>query len=123
MHVAGNQPPGGLFGGGDVGGRRQQQVILAVRDKVLEPETFTNLISQPTTLCRIFLRVRTNLPLEDAIRMVVLAKDIHVEDIRQGVIDTTMAIPTIRPSIRPRTCARVPIYLSCAMKSLFRWPT
>ena len=26
--------------------------------------------------------------------MAVLAKDIHVEDIRQGVIDTTMAIPT-----------------------------
>ena len=26
--------------------------------------------------------------------MVALAKDIHVEDIRQGVIDTTMAIPT-----------------------------
>lgn len=25
--------------------------------------------------------------------MVVLAKDIHVEDVRQGVIDTTMAIP------------------------------
>lgn len=26
--------------------------------------------------------------------MVALAKDIHVEDIKQGVIDTTMAIPT-----------------------------
>jgi LCP family protein required for cell wall assembly len=82
--------------GGDVGrARRQQQVILAIRDKVLEPETFTSLLSQAPQLYAEFSSgVRTNLPLEDALRMAVLAKDIHVEDIRQGVIDTTMAIPT-----------------------------
>ncbi len=32
--------------------------------------------------------------LEDAIQLAVLARDIHVEEIKQGVIDTTMAIPT-----------------------------
>jgi LCP family protein required for cell wall assembly len=82
--------------GGDVGrAKRQQQVILAIRDKILEPETFTSLISQAPQLYAEFSSgVRTNLPLEDAFRMAVLAKDIHVEDIRQGVIDTTMAIPT-----------------------------
>ena len=82
--------------GGDVGrAKRQQQVILAIRDKVLDTETFTSLLSQAPQLYAEFSSgVRTNLPLEDAIRMAVLAKDIHVEDIRQGVIDTTMAIPT-----------------------------
>lgn len=82
--------------GGDVGrAKRQQQVILAIRDKVLEPETFTNLISQAPQLYAEFSSgIRTNLPLEDALRMAALAKDIHVEDIKQGVIDTTMAIPT-----------------------------
>lgn len=82
--------------GGDVGrAKRQQQVILAIRDKVLEPETFTSLISKAPQLYAEFSSgIRTNLPLEDAIRMAVLAKDIHVDDIRQGVIDTTMAIPT-----------------------------
>jgi LCP family protein required for cell wall assembly len=82
--------------GGDVGrAKRQQQVILAIRDKVLEPETFTSLISQAPQLYAEFSSgVRTNLPLEDALRMAALAKDIHVEDIKQGVIDTTMAIPT-----------------------------
>ncbi len=82
--------------GGDVGrAKRQQQVILAIRDKVLEPETFTSLISQAPQLYAEFSSgVRTNLPLEDALRMAALAKDIHVDDIRQGVIDTTMAIPT-----------------------------
>jgi hypothetical protein len=75
--------------------KRQQQVILAIRDKVLEPETFTSLISQAPQLYAEFSSgVHTNLPLEDALRMAALAKDIHVDDIRQGVIDTTMAIPT-----------------------------
>ena len=82
--------------GGDVGrAKRQQQVILAIRDKVLEPEIFTSLISQAPQLYAEFSSgIRTNMPLEDAIRMAALAKDIHVEDIKQGVIDTTMAIPT-----------------------------
>ncbi|HMR99249.1 MAG TPA: LCP family protein [Anaerolineales bacterium] len=81
--------------GGDVArAKRQQQVILAIRDKVLEPETFATLITQaPQLYAEFFSGVRTNLPLEDALRMAVLAKDIHVEDIRQGVIDNTMAIP------------------------------
>lgn len=82
--------------GGDVGrAKRQQQVILAIRDKVLEPEIFTSLITQAPQLYAEFSSgVRTNLPLEDAIRMAVLARELHVEDIKQGVIDTTMAIPT-----------------------------
>jgi LCP family protein required for cell wall assembly len=82
--------------GGDVGrAKRQQQVILAIRDKVLEGETWTSLISQAPQLYAEFSSgVHTNLPLEDAIRLSVLAKDIHMENIRQGVIDTTMAIPT-----------------------------
>jgi hypothetical protein len=82
--------------GGDVGrAKRQQQVILAIRDKVLQPETFTSLLSQAPQLYAEFSSgVRTNLPLEDMLQMAVLAKDIHVEDIQQSVIDTTMAIPT-----------------------------
>ncbi|MCL4273260.1 MAG: LCP family protein [Anaerolineales bacterium] len=37
--------------GGDVGrARRKQQIILAIRDKVLEPEIFTSLIFQAPQL-------------------------------------------------------------------------
>ncbi|MFM8427612.1 MAG: LCP family protein [Chloroflexota bacterium] len=80
---------------GDVGrARRQQQVILAIRDKVLDGDTFTSLISQAPQLYAEFSSgVRTNLLLEDVLQLAVLARDIQVEDIRQGVIDTTMAIP------------------------------
>ena len=80
---------------GDVGrARRQQQVILAIRDKVLDGDTFTSLISQAPQLYAEFSSgVRTNLLLEDVLQLAVLARDIQVEDIRRGVIDTTMAIP------------------------------
>ncbi len=82
--------------GGDFGrAKRQQQVILAIRDKVLHPETFTTLISQAPQLYAEFSSgIHTNMSLEDAIQLAVLAQNIHVEEIKQGVIDTTMAIPT-----------------------------
>ena len=81
--------------GGDVGrAKRQQQVILAIRDKVLEPETFATLITQAPQLYAEFSSgIHTNLSLEDAIQLAVLAKDIRVDDIKRGVIDNTMAIP------------------------------
>ncbi|MBE0672394.1 MAG: LCP family protein [Anaerolineales bacterium] len=81
--------------GGDVGrAKRQQQVILAIRDKVLEPETFATLITQAPQLYAEFSSgIHTNMSLEDAIQLAVLAKDIRVEEIKQGVINTTMAIP------------------------------
>ncbi len=81
--------------GGDVGrAKRQQQVIIAIRDKVLEPETFATLITQAPQLYAEFSSgIHTNMSLEDAIQLAVLAKDIRVDDIKQGVIDSTMAIP------------------------------
>jgi LCP family protein required for cell wall assembly len=79
---------------GDVGrAKRQQQVILAIRDKVLEGETFTSLISQAPQLYTEFSSgIRTNMSLENAIQLAVLAKDIRVENIKQGVIDHNMAV-------------------------------
>ena len=81
--------------GGDVGrAKRQQQVILAIRDKVLEGETFATLITQAPQLYAEFSSgIHTNLSLEDAIQLAVLAKDIRVDDIKRGVIDSTMANP------------------------------
>ena len=60
--------------GGDFGrAKRQQQVILAIRDKVLQPETFTSLISQAPQLYAEFSSgIHTNMSLEDAIQLAVL---------------------------------------------------
>ena len=81
--------------GGDVGrARRQQQVILAIRDKVLAPEYFPTLLSRMPELYMEFSSgVRTNMQLEDVMKLALLARDIPVEAIRTGVIDSSMTIP------------------------------
>lgn len=77
---------------GDFGrARRQQKVIIAIRDKVLDPAIFPTLISQADELYNEFSSgIRTNMPLDTAIQLAVLAKDIPVSSIEQGRIDTTM---------------------------------
>jgi len=79
---------------GDVGrARRQQQVILAIRDKVFDPATFSKLLTQAPALYAEFSSgIHTNLSLEEAIKLAVLAKNIPLENIRQGVIDNNMAV-------------------------------
>lgn len=79
---------------GDVGrARRQQQVILAIRNKVFDPATFSKLLTQAPALYTEFSSgIHTNLSLEDAIKLAVLASDIPLENIRQGVIDNNMAV-------------------------------
>src|SRR6266498_1527831 len=77
---------------GDIGrARRQQKVILAIREKVLSPEVFPVLIGKAQTLYEQFSAgIRTNMPFDTALRLGILAKDIPVESIKNGVIDYSM---------------------------------
>jgi hypothetical protein len=77
---------------GDLGrAKRQQKVILAVRDKVLTPEYFPQLLAQAPQLYDAFSSgIRTNMSIEDAMKLAALAKDIPVESIKQGVINDDM---------------------------------
>ena len=77
---------------GDIGrARRQQKVIFGIRDKVLSPENFPKLLAQAPQLYSTFSAgIRTNLPLEDAIKLAVLASDIPKDSIKNGVIDHSM---------------------------------
>ncbi|MBI2757274.1 MAG: LCP family protein [Chloroflexi bacterium] len=71
--------------------KRQQKVILAVRDKVFSPQYFPKLMAQAPQLYNMFSAgIRTNMSLDDAIKLAVLAKDISIENIKQGVIDNSM---------------------------------
>jgi LCP family protein required for cell wall assembly len=71
--------------------QHQQQVIMAIRDKVLAPGNFLNLMGQASTLySELSGGVKTNLPLPDAMRLAMLAKDIPLDSIQNGVIDYTM---------------------------------
>ncbi len=80
---------------GDVGrAKRQQQVILAVRDKVFQPENFAKLMAQAPQLYNLFSSgIHTNMSLEDTIKLAALAKDIPLGSIKQGVIDEDMVSP------------------------------
>ena len=73
---------------------RQQQVILAIRDKVLSGGNFASLVTQaPTIYTELSSGIQTDLSLEDALRLAVLAKDIPAENIQKYTIDYTMCAP------------------------------
>ena len=77
---------------GDFGrARRQQKVILAIRNKVLDPANFPSLIAQADDFYNEFSAgIRTNMPFDTAIQLGVLAREIPVENIKRGAIDTSM---------------------------------
>jgi LCP family protein required for cell wall assembly len=71
--------------------RRQQKLILAIRDRVLDPENFPNLMAQAPELYNTFQAgIRTNLTLEDGIKLAALMREIPLDRIRQGVVDNHM---------------------------------
>jgi polyisoprenyl-teichoic acid--peptidoglycan teichoic acid transferase len=70
---------------------RQQQVVLAIRERVLAPGNFLKLITEaPALYSELSNGIDTNLPLNDAMRLAVLAKDIPLSSIQTRVIDLTM---------------------------------
>lgn len=85
--------------GGDVDrAGRQQQVILAVRDKVLSVNMVPKLIAKAPELWRIFQKnVETNLTLREAIQLGLLAQDIPKENIRTEVLDYNYVYNELTP--------------------------
>ncbi len=77
--------------GGDLDrSKRQQQVILAVRDKVLDPANFATLIGKAPWFYKTFgAELHTNMTLDDAIKLAYLMKDIPVNQIQNVVFDNS----------------------------------
>jgi anionic cell wall polymer biosynthesis LytR-Cps2A-Psr (LCP) family protein len=72
--------------------RRQQQVIMALRDKALS----LNLIPKIPVLARTMSHtVKTNLQPNEVITLAQIATQIGAEDIRFAVIDETMTVPVV----------------------------
>jgi len=66
---------------------RQQQVILAIRKRILKPETLAWLIPKaPQIYTELAAGIHTNLNLEEAIALTWLGMDISPENIRRGAI-------------------------------------
>jgi len=77
---------------GDVGrAHRQQQVILAIRDRVLDPNRFGELMANaPEIYNTLQAGIKTNIPFDDGIKLAALASEIPVDRIQQGVVDDHM---------------------------------
>lgn len=75
--------------GGDVDrASRQQQVVLAIRDKVLRLDMVPQLITRAPEMWRIFQKnVQTDLSLTEAIQLALLAQDVPSDSIRNEVIN------------------------------------
>lgn len=66
---------------------RQQQVIMGIRDRLLETGMIADLITKAPELYNEFSSgINTNLALEEVIQLAWLAKDIPSENINQGII-------------------------------------
>jgi polyisoprenyl-teichoic acid--peptidoglycan teichoic acid transferase len=71
--------------------RRQQKLILAIRDKVLDPTNFPRLMAEAPQLYNTFQAgIRTNMSLEDGLKLAALMREIPLDQIRYGVIDSHM---------------------------------
>jgi LCP family protein required for cell wall assembly len=79
--------------GGDIDrAHRTQQVILAIKDVVLDPVNFPTLVAKAPALYNdLASGINTNLSLDDALKLAMLAKDISTNDIKSSVIDYTMS--------------------------------
>lgn len=68
--------------------QRQQQVIMGIRDQILNHKLLPMLISKAPVLYNEFSSgIRTNLSLDEAIRLAWLGSQIPKEDIKRGAID------------------------------------
>ncbi|TAK14630.1 MAG: LytR family transcriptional regulator [Anaerolineae bacterium] len=67
---------------------RQQQVIFAIRDRLLEPANFQRIFQNASSIyAELKSGIRTNLPFEDALMLAVLATQVPRESIQQAVIN------------------------------------
>jgi LCP family protein required for cell wall assembly len=67
--------------------RRQQQVILGIRNRILDFKMLPTLISKaPALYTELASGVHTNLSLDEAIKLATLASQVPEENIRQGVV-------------------------------------
>lgn len=79
--------------------QRQQQVIIAVKNKILESGTLPQLIARIPTLLDILAdSVQTDMPLSQQISLANLVRKLDTNNIQQLVIDDTMTERTILSS-------------------------
>jgi LCP family protein required for cell wall assembly len=73
---------------------RQQQVIMAIRDEILQAKMLPTLIMKaPAMFQDLSSGIRTNMQLDQVIKLAELAQSINTSKIKRGLIDVTDVIP------------------------------
>lgn len=85
--------------GGDVDrALRQQQVIMALRDQILDPANFPAMMRiAPAIYHEASAGLKTNMSFEDMLKLAALASQIDISQIKQGVINYEMGILETSP--------------------------
>jgi LCP family protein required for cell wall assembly len=83
--------------------KRQQQVLLAIRDKVVTENLLPQLVAQaPTLLDTLQAAVKTDLSLDQMIQLAKLATQIDPRNIKQATIDENMVVGYNTPTDPPQ---------------------
>jgi polyisoprenyl-teichoic acid--peptidoglycan teichoic acid transferase len=73
--------------------RRQQQVIMGIRERMLDRNMLPTLIQKAPELFReLSSGIKSNLKLDEVIRLALAAKDVPVDAIQQGVLGTDSVV-------------------------------
>ena len=86
--------------GGDIDrARRQQEVIVSIRNRILKHHNIPELIAKaPALYQNLSSGIITNLNLQDTLKLGVLALQVDTANINRGIINYEMAIPTESPT-------------------------
>ncbi len=78
--------------------RRQQQIIMAVRERVMSLDLIPKLLPRLPELIQSFSdSVQTDIPVEVLLELAPIAREIEPQNIKRAVIDSSMCINTITP--------------------------
>jgi LCP family protein required for cell wall assembly len=89
--------------------KRQLQVIMAIRDRVMEPNYLPKVIKNaPRLYSKLSAGIHTNMNISDAIQLALLAQQIQPENIHKAVIGPNEEIDATNPS--DGQAIEIPIY-------------
>jgi LCP family protein required for cell wall assembly len=86
--------------GGDIDrAKRQQEVIVSIRNRILKHHSIPELVAKaPALYQELSSGIYTNMNLQEAIQLGVLALQIDLNNIEKGIIGYDMVIPTKSPN-------------------------
>ncbi len=78
--------------------RRQQQIIMAVRERVMSLDLIPKLLPKLPELVQNFSdSVQTDIPMDVILELAPIAREIEPQNIKRAIIDSSMCINTVTP--------------------------